>query len=172
MFNTATVNDERTRFEPPDFIIMALSQFHNSYPFVGQLVLLMGIDIITGILAAGIAKTVSSTTAYEGMVRKAIMLLLVGLGVILEPYAQEVPLGKMLALSFSVVEVLSIIENAARAGVPIPEVLRDFLIKLRSNNGTLPKNDKTTNSVINVNHADQLDVHDNQLEVTNDGKSQ
>lgn len=127
--------------------------------------LLMGIDIATGLLAAAIAKNVSSTTAYEGMVRKAIMLLLVGLGVILEPYAQEVPLGKMLALSFTIVEVLSIVENAARAGVPIPNALREFLVKLRSSNATdtITSGSGSNNnngSVVNVAHANQVEVHE------------
>lgn len=148
---------------PPDFIVQWLHTFHNSYPFVGQLFLIMLLDVVSGILAACMAKNVSSTTCWGGMIRKAIMLIIVGLGVILEPYAQDVPLGKMIALCFTVVEGLSILENAARAGVPIPLVITDTLDKLKettSNRRGSGNNSNNSGNVVNVAHAQNVDIHD------------
>jgi toxin secretion/phage lysis holin len=153
------VNGVMVNQVPPDFIVNLLSSFHNSYPFVGQLFIIMLLDIVTGILAAFVTKTVNSATGWNGMTRKAIMLLVVSLGVILEPYANNIPLGKMIAFYFTVIEGLSILENVGRAGVPIPPVIRETLEKLRTVEKTNPIGVK--DSVININNAHNVDVHDN-----------
>jgi toxin secretion/phage lysis holin len=103
-------------------------------PVVVALILLMFADVVTGICCSIAKRTLSSSTSWRGMSRKAMMLLIVGVGAILEPLAQGIPLAKLIALFYIATEVLSITENAAIMGVPLPKVLIDLLIKLREDN--------------------------------------
>jgi len=115
-----------------DSIVQWLAEAHAAYPIVGALVLMMLLDVLAGICAAVVTRSVSSTVSYRGMARKAIMLILVGVGAALEPYSSGLPLSRLVAMAFLVTEAISILENAARAGVPVPALLQDLLIKLKS----------------------------------------
>jgi len=103
-------------------------------PVVVALILLMFADILTGICCSVVKRTLNSSTSWRGMSRKAMMLLIVSVGAILEPLAQGIPLAKLIALFYLATEVLSVTENAALIGVPLPKVLVDLLIKLREDN--------------------------------------
>lgn len=118
---------------PMDSIVNWLSGIHSQYPIVGVLMLMMALDVCVGTCAAIITKSVSSTISQNGMFRKAIMLLLVGVGAVFDPYAGGIPLSKMIAMAFIVTEGISIIENATRAGVPVPDALVSVLEKLKNN---------------------------------------
>ena len=112
-----------------DNIVLWLKWFHQAFPWVGTLCLLMMIDIISGTIASYIHKTISSSASWVGMNKKALMLLAVATGSILEPFAGDVPLGKMVAVFYSITEGWSILENLGRAGVPIPEALLETVSK-------------------------------------------
>ncbi|HXF08993.1 MAG TPA: phage holin family protein [Candidatus Acidoferrales bacterium] len=96
---------------------------------VQALIILMAIDIATGLLAAYVRRNLTSDVSFRGMARKAIVLLIVAGGAWIEP-AVELPIGEAVAGFYAAHEGLSILENAARSGLPIPEVLRDALAKL------------------------------------------
>lgn len=115
---------------PPDFIVQRLMWFHGQYPFVGLLLLMMMLDVLTGLTAAFIAKKLSSAASWNGMGKKVLILAAVGMGTAMEPYAAGLPLGRLVAVFYTVTEGLSILENLSRAGVPIPQQLRDALEKL------------------------------------------
>jgi toxin secretion/phage lysis holin len=100
-------------------------------PLVSTLLLLMVIDVISGLATSFITKTVSSAVSWRGMSKKVIMLLVVGLAAVLEPFAQGIPLAKLVSLFYIATEALSIMENAALAGVPLPSVLTDALVKIK-----------------------------------------
>ncbi len=106
---------------------------------VQVLIGLMALDIATGLLAGFINRELSSDVSFRGMARKAVVLLVVAGGAWIEP-AVGLPVGQAVAGFYAVHEGLSLIENTARAGLPVPEVLRDALAKLspeqaRKNNG-------------------------------------
>jgi toxin secretion/phage lysis holin len=107
--------------------------FHllQSMPLVSTLLLLMIIDVICGLITSFISKTVSSAVSWRGMSKKVIMLLVVGLAAVLEPFAQGIPLAKLVSLFYIATEALSIMENAAIAGVPLPSVLTEALVKIK-----------------------------------------
>ena len=115
----------------PDVIVEWLSWGHNQYPFVGQLLIMMMLDILTGIAAGIVTRKLCSTISQAGAGRKIIMLLAVVTGVIIEPYTGGIPTGKLVAVFYTFTEGISILENLGRAGVPIPKVLADMLIKLK-----------------------------------------
>ena len=100
-------------------------------PVVGCLIVAMSIDVAMGLLLAFGSKTVNSSVSRVGMVRKVATMLLVALGFVIEPFAHGVPAGTLTASAFLVSESLSVMENAALLGLPVPSVLTDALSKLR-----------------------------------------
>lgn len=120
------------------WITKSLSDFAEAFPFVGILAGLMLLDIATGIVAAIIKGEVNSSCSFRGAFKKVQMLLLVAAGLTFEFLYPEVPWGRMIAALFSLGEMISIIENAGRAGVPIPDQLRETLSRLKSTQAEAP----------------------------------
>jgi toxin secretion/phage lysis holin len=100
------------------------------------LVLLMGLDVATGIISAAIRGKLSSEASWHGLKRKVLTLLMVATAAVIERYLDldlPVSLTAAIALFYCAHEGLSIVENVAEAGVPVPRALRDALARL---NGT------------------------------------
>ena len=104
------------------------------------LVILMALDYVTGMAAAWVSKSVSSEIGSRGLVKKGLILILLLSVHILERLAGiELHLEATGAIGFAVNEVISVIENCARAGVWMPEKLVAALIavqKLRGSGAT------------------------------------
>lgn len=114
-----------------DPLIAPLIAWFKSHPGVGTLCFLMLADVSMGLLVAFASKTINSSVSRVGMVRKVGTVLLVGVAYALEPYSQGVPLGLLTTLAFVVTEFISVTENAAKLGIPVPQSLSDALSKLR-----------------------------------------
>lgn len=140
-----------------DTIVSHITWLVSDYPFVGTLVLLMFLDVITGLIAAFISKEVSSTASFKGMAKKAQMLFGLGLAATLEPYSGRIPLTELYAMFFIAFEGLSILENMARSGLPIPEQLRESLEKLRTKD-----HPKTPPSPVNIDRASNVTINTTQ----------
>jgi len=106
-------------------------KWFSEHAFVSTLCILMGIDILMGLLVAFGLKEVNSSISRIGMVRKVGTMLLVALAFILEPYTHGVPLGFFTTLAFIVTEAISVTENSAKLGIPVPKPLIEALSKLR-----------------------------------------
>ena len=101
------------------------------------LLVLMVIDYATGLLAAYICPTLklNSQRGFRGICKKIMIILLIVLAHELEK-ATGVPAVQSVVVWFFVGnEGLSIIENSAKAGVPVPEKLRKTLEQLSSEKG-------------------------------------
>lgn len=107
-------------------------------PLVQVLIAVMAADLLTGLLAGYITRKLSSDVSFRGLAKKAIVLVLVAVGRLLEP-AVGLPLGDVVAGFYLVHEGLSILENAARAGLPVPQALREALVKLAPEQRPAPK---------------------------------
>lgn len=96
------------------------------------LLVLMVIDYMTGLLAAYICPDMklNSTRGLKGICKKIMILLLVVLAHELEKAAGVPAVQSVVTWFFIGNEGLSIIENAAKAGVPVPKRLRDTLEQL------------------------------------------
>ena len=90
------------------------------------------IDYATGVLCAVSDHTLSSEVGFRGIARKVIIFLLVGVGHIID--TQVIGNGSILrtAVIFFYLsnEGLSLIENAAYLGLPIPAKLKTILEQL------------------------------------------
>jgi len=112
--------------------------FYNN-PAIGALLWLIMLDIFSGLLAAYVGKELSSAASYRGMMGKALILAVVASGRVIEIVVPGVPWGQVLAIFFCVTEAISIAENAARAGAPIPKQWMDVLRKLREEKEPRPQ---------------------------------
>ncbi len=100
---------------------------------VTALLAAVAIDYLTGVLAALHEKKLSSEVGFWGLVKKVMIFALAGFANILDTRV----LGGTQALRGAVIcfylanEGLSVLENYARLGLPLPEKLKSALEQLR-----------------------------------------
>ena len=101
---------------------------------LAALVVAMLIDYVSGVIAAYINPTLSlnSQRGFRGILKKIMILLLVSLGHVLDTAMHQQIICIAVTYFFLGNEGLSIIENAAKSGVPIPNKLRSTLEQLQS----------------------------------------
>ena len=106
------------------------------------LVVFMVADYITGVMCAVSDKKLSSAVGFKGICRKVLILMLVGIANLLD--VQVIGTGAVLrtAVIFFYLsnEGVSILENSAHLGLPIPEKLKEVLEQLHDREG---KNDES-----------------------------
>ena len=92
----------------------------------------MTLDYITGIMCAVADHKLSSEVGFKGICRKVLIFALVGIGHVID--AQIIGTGSVLrtAVIFFYLsnEGVSLTENAAHLGLPIPEKLKAVLEQL------------------------------------------
>lgn len=90
------------------------------------------IDYLTGVMCAIADRSLSSEVGFRGIFRKVLIFVMVGAGHILD--AQVVGSGDALrtAVIFFYIsnEGVSLLENAAHIGLPVPEKLKAVLAQL------------------------------------------
>nr|WP_304710542.1 phage holin family protein [uncultured Acetatifactor sp.] len=96
------------------------------------LVAFVAVDYVTGVLCAVADRKLSSEVGFRGIAKKALIFLLVGMANVLD--VQVIGSGCVLrtAVVFFYIsnEGVSLVENAARLGLPVPEKLKDVLAQL------------------------------------------
>ena len=96
------------------------------------LVAFVVVDYITGVMCAVSQKNLSSTVGFKGICRKVLIFLLVGIANILD--VQVIGTGSVLrtAVIFFYIsnEGVSLMENAAHLGLPVPERVKAVLEQL------------------------------------------
>ena len=110
--------------------------------FLYALIIFVVTDYFTGILAAGIRKELSSEVGFKGIAKKVCIFLLVGVANVID--TQVIMNGSAIrtAVIFFYLsnEGLSVLENAAVIGLPIPDKLKAMLIQL-ADEKKLPEDD-------------------------------
>lgn len=105
--------------------------------FLYALIAFTVIDYITGVMCAITDKNLSSAVGFKGICRKVLIFTLVGIGNIVDVYV----LGQGGVLRTAVIffylsnEGVSILENSAHLGLPIPAKLKDVLEQLHERGG-------------------------------------
>lgn len=102
-------------------VVWALGGFDLS---IKVLIFLMLIDYITGLWVGYITKTVNSTRAYKGISKKIFIIIIVSCSTVIEQLVPNVGIRNLVIIFYVATEILSVIENASKLGVPIPEKLK------------------------------------------------
>ena len=96
------------------------------------LLIFMVLDYITGLMCAIADKKLSSAVGFKGICKKVLILMLVGVANVVDIHI----VGTGSALRSAVIcfylsnEGLSLLENAAHIGLPIPDRMKDVLAQL------------------------------------------
>ncbi len=91
-------------------------------------------DYVTGVWLAILEKKVSSDIGFKGISRKVMIFVLVALGNIIDQLiiGRGSTLRCMLIMFYISNEGISIIENAGRMGLPLPQKLKEIMQKLNN----------------------------------------
>lgn len=126
-----------------------ISFFCGMPPLVWVLLAVMSLDYITGLICAARGKSdktpngkLASGAAFDGLMKKVLIIFVVLLAALLDhavAISADIEFAAVTGaccLWFIASEGLSIIENAAKMGVPIPAILRKMLEIMRDKGGT------------------------------------
>ncbi len=127
----------------------------------------MTLDYLTGIICGIMGKSLktehgglSSSTAFSGLLKKLLIIVIVALAFLLDR-AVALGVGVQFAavsgatcLWFIASEGISVIENAAQMGVPIPKAMKQALEVMKGNDDGTAKYDNNKNDVKPANPDD------------------
>lgn len=101
--------------------------------FMYALIAFVVIDYLTGIMVAVLEKKLSSEVGFKGIFKKVLIFVLVGVGNIIDVHLIKNGSAIRTAVIFFYIsnEGISILENTAKIGLPIPEKLRNILEQLK-----------------------------------------
>ena len=100
--------------------------------FLYALIAFVIIDYVTGIMLAVLQRKLSSDVGFKGIFKKVLIFIMVAIGNTIDAHI----IGNGSAIRTAVIffylsnEGISIIENAANIGLPIPQKLKDILVQL------------------------------------------
>lgn len=131
----------------------AIASFFCSVPPVVYILLgVMTVDFITGLVCGALGKSdktetggLSSKTAFQGLLKKCLILLIVILAFLIDLAIASTANIEFSAIMWAVClwfiasEGMSIIENVSLAGVPVPKIIKQALDVLKKNGEGTPE---------------------------------
>ena len=114
------------------------------------LIIFVALDYVTGVMCAITDRKLSSAVGFKGIFKKVLIFMLVGVANIVDVHV----VGSGSALRSAVIcfylsnEGVSMLENAAHLGLPVPAKLKDILAQLHSRSDK----DNTTDSTTDTSH--------------------
>lgn len=119
---------------------------------LATLIIFMGVDYATGLILAGIFKkspktpngALESRAGWKGLARKGITLLIVLVAFQLDLVMNTEYIRDAVIIAFIANESISIIENAALMGVPIPKAITKAIELLKEKGKDEPPEDNST----------------------------
>ena len=109
------------------------------------LIVLMVLDYLSGVMCAIEDKKLSSAIGFKGICKKVLIMMLVGVANIIDTHvvgSGAVLRGAVICFYLSN-EGLSLLENAAYLGLPIPDKLREILAQLHERSKKEGKEEQT-----------------------------
>lgn len=109
--------------------------------FLYALIVVVGVDYVTGVMAGILNKELSSRIGFRGIFKKIVIFCLVAVSHIIDAYV----IGDGSVLRTAVIffylsnEGISILENAAHVGLPIPKKLKEMLEQIKEEDGNEDK---------------------------------
>jgi len=91
------------------------------------------LDYVTGVACAAVAKELSSSVGFKGLVKKVFTFVLVALAAMLDKLVPSTngAVRSAVCMFYIANEGISILENAGALGLPLPNVLKKALVKLQ-----------------------------------------
>ena len=100
--------------------------------FLYALIVFVILDYITGLMCAILDKKLSSEIGFRGIFKKVLIFVMVGIAHLID--SRMIGDGSVLRTAiiffYCSNEGVSLLENASRVGLPVPEKLKDILIQL------------------------------------------
>jgi toxin secretion/phage lysis holin len=108
-------------------------------PLMGALLVMTALDIFTGVTKGFYDKSLRSRRMSEGMVRKAMIIVVIILANMIDmAMFGSMPVAKSAVIVYYIgMEGLSVVENLAQMNVPLPAFIKKYLLVLRDNGKTL-----------------------------------
>ena len=100
---------------------------------INALIALVALDYVTGVICAAAHKRLSSEIGFKGLIKKALIFALVAVAGVADKVipATNQAIRAAVILFYIANEAISILENAAELGLPVPEKLKAVLIKTK-----------------------------------------
>lgn len=126
----------------------AISYFFGGWPRLLEiLVVFIFIDYVTGVLAAGLEGQLSSLVGLKGIAKKITVLIMIAVAHLIDQALGGNNLFRDAAIFFYLAnELLSILENTGRIGLPVPSMLRKAVLILKNKGDKNGEDDKISPS--------------------------
>ena len=101
---------------------------------ITALIALVAIDYVTGVICAAVNGKLNSSVGFRGLMKKAFIFALVAVAGIADrviPAANQA-IRAAVRLFYTANEAISIMENAAELGLPVPKRLKGMLTKAQN----------------------------------------
>lgn len=100
---------------------------------INALIALVALDYVTGVICAAANKRLSSEIGFKGLIKKTVIFALVAVAGVADKVipATNQAIRAAVILFYIANEAISILENAAELGLPVPEKLKAVLIKTK-----------------------------------------
>lgn len=92
---------------------------------------LMFLDYLTGLIVGYKMKNLNSQRAFKGLRKKLLVLVILCGASLMHKLVPDLAFRTLVGMFYCVTELLSIVENVAKVGVPIPKKLKKALEQLR-----------------------------------------
>ncbi len=103
------------------------------------LVAFVAIDYITGVLAAGVNGKLDSNIGTRGIAKKVFIFVIVACGHLVDGAMGTSNIVRDAAIYFYIAnELISILENAGAIGLPVPDVLKNSIDRLKGKGEDTP----------------------------------
>ena len=96
---------------------------------ITALIALVAIDYVTGVICAAVNGKLNSSVGFKGLMKKALIFALVAVAGIAD---RVIPAANQAILFYTANEAISIMENAAELGLPVPKRLKGMLTKAQN----------------------------------------
>ena len=102
--------------------------FRNEWWVLFTPLIIMGIDVVTGVVTAWAKQTFNASIMRAGLAKKAGEILILVVGELIS-YGMLLPDSIMNGISFYIIfmEIMSILENLDELGIPIPKFVSDVI---------------------------------------------
>lgn len=100
--------------------------------FLYALVMFVVLDYITGLMCAILDKKLSSEIGFRGIFKKVLIFVMVGVAHLIDSrmIGDSSVLRTAIIFFYCSNEGVSLLENASRIGLPVPEKLKGILVQL------------------------------------------